>query len=80
MKTVKPSDHRAKPNTVIQIVATRIIRNEASNDKGAFQYLKSKPAVRKIKHLVGKGQYVGDNNNITAFVWLEDETALLKKA
>ena len=80
MKTVKPSDRHAKPNTVIQIVATRIIRNEASNDKGVFQYLKSQPAVRKIKHLVGKGQYIGDNNKITAFVWVDDEPPLLKKA
>ncbi len=73
MKKAKPSDRHAKPNTVIQIVAIRNIRNEAANDKGAFQYLKSKPVIRQIKHLVGKGQYVGDNNKINAFVWLEDE-------
>ena len=72
MKRVKLTDRHAKPNAVIQIVAIRTSRNEAANDRGAFQYLKSRPAVRQIKQLVGKGKYVGDNNRITAFVWLDE--------
>jgi hypothetical protein len=80
MKSAKPSDRHARPNQVIQIVATRTIRNEASNDKGAFQYLKSRPPIRRIKHLVGKGQYLGYKNQITAFVWLDDEPITLKAA
>lgn len=80
MKSVKPSDRHARPNQVIQIIATRTIRNEAANDKGAFQHQRSRPPFRRVKYLVGRGQYLGDKNQITAFVWLDDEPIALKAA
>jgi len=80
MKSVKPADRRARPQKIIQIVGTRTIRNEAANDRGAFQYQKSKPAVRRIKYLAGKGQYLGDNNKISAFIWIDEQPEDLKAA
>ena len=80
MKDVKPSDRHARPHQIIQIVATRTIRNEAANGKGAFQYQKSKLPIGQIKYLVGKGQYLGDKNKVIAFVWIDDEPDVLKAA
>jgi hypothetical protein len=76
MRSVKPSDRHARANQVIQIVATR----NAANDKGAYKYQKSKPPIRRVKYLVGKGQYLGDKNQITAFVWIDEESIALKAA
>lgn len=72
MKHSKPSERRARPNQVVSIVATRIIKTDAVNDRGAFSYLKSQASTRRLERVVGRGQYLGSGKKITAFVWLDE--------
>ena len=76
MKRIKPSDQHARPNQIIQIQKVIRIKPPASVDKGAFQYLKRQPTPRQLKVLVGKGMYLGDINQVSAFVWLPDESEI----
>ena len=80
MKHIKPSERHARTNQVVTIVAKHIIKTEAENDRGAYQYLKSQPKTKRIELFIGKGRYMGDNKKVTAFVWLDDDSAVLKAA
>lgn len=80
MKRINPSERNARPMQVVSIVAVSKIHTAAANDRGAFSYLKSRPPVTRIKRVVGKGQYLGFNRKVTAFVWLDDEPVVLKAA
>ena len=73
MKRAKPADLFARPNQIVQIQNIITIKSHAITDRGAFQYLKRQPKTRQVKLLVGKGKYLGDLNQLTAFVWLNDE-------
>lgn len=82
-KRIRPADRAAKPEQVVTIEARRIV-HEAANDpasgRGALNYL-GKPAknarteaVKRVeREVIGHGQYVGSNGQVTAFVWLDDE-------
>lgn len=79
MKRIKPSERNARPNKVVYIVATSIIR-AAANDRSANLFPKAHLPATRIERKVGKGQYLGYKNKVTAFVWLEDEPEVLKAA
>lgn len=72
MKHSKPSERSARPNQVVSIVATRIIKTDAANDRGTFSYLKSQASTKRVERVVGRGQYLGLGKKVTAFVWLDE--------
>lgn len=79
MKRIKPSERNARPNQVVSIVATSIIRATA-NDRSANLFPNAHQPATRIERKVGNGQYLGYNNKVTAFVWREDEPEVLKAA
>jgi hypothetical protein len=80
MKRFNPSERNAFTNQFVSITAVSIIHTKAANDRGAFSYLKKRPSVTRVERVVGKGQYLGDGKTVSAFVWLEESTALPKAA
>lgn len=80
MKRIKPSERHARTNQVVSITAVSIIHTKAANDRGAFSYLKSRPSVMRVERVIGRGQYLGDGKKVSAFVWLDGESEVLKAA
>ena len=80
MKRFNPAERNAFTNQFVSITAVSIIHTNAANDRGAFSYLKTRPSITRIEHVVGKGQYLGDGKSVSAFVWLDESTVLPKAA
>lgn len=74
----KPADLTAKPEKIISIEG-RVVTgaaNESTPSSGKLNYLGKKAPPQAHKRVerveVGKGQYMGYEGHITAFVWLDD--------
>lgn len=80
MKRIKPSERNPRPNQVVSIVATSIIRAGSANNRSPCSFPKTRPAATRTERVIGKGQYVGCERKVTAFVWLDDEPEVLKTA
>jgi hypothetical protein len=84
-------DRTPKAGVTIPLVVTRIIEvpadqvaKPAANQRSGKVNYQAKPKAAKQapqtpqrveRKLYGKGQYIGNGDRLTAFVWLDDETA-----
>lgn len=74
MKRIKPAERNAQPCQVVPIVATRYLV-EVVNDSVILDRKPPKDIPhRQFDCVVGKGQYLGHERAVWAFVWLDDET------
>ena len=80
MKSFKPTERHAFRDKVVSIVTVSFIHHKASNDRGAFSYLKTRPSVTRVERVIGKGQYWGLEKEVSAFVWLDEQPEVLKAA
>ena len=74
MHHIKPKDLFPKANKRIQMIYTKSLKPKVSNERGAFQYQKAKPKRIDLKIEIGSGRYLGDQNQIYAFIWDEPMT------
>jgi len=75
MKRAKPAERNARPLQVISIVGTRYAI-EAANDTWVVNRRPPKGIPSKpIQYVAGKGQYLGYQREVSAFVWLDDKEA-----
>ena len=75
MKRVKPAERNARPLQVISIVGIRY-EVKAANDTWVVNQRPPKGIPSKpVQYQAGKGQYLGYQRKISAFVWLDDQVA-----
>lgn len=80
MKYIKQAERNARANQVVTIVGKRIIQIEAVNDRDVYQHHKRKLNTKCIEVVIGKGRYFGDCKKVTAFVWMDDGSDVLRAA
>lgn len=80
MKHIKQAERNARPNQVVTIVGKRIIKVETVNDRDTCQHHMNLTSTKRIEVVIGKGRYLGDSKKITAFVWMTEESEVLKAA
>ncbi|MBY0577916.1 MAG: hypothetical protein K2P57_02610 [Burkholderiales bacterium] len=71
MKCNNPSERNARPYQIVTIVEVRTIRIKAANDRCVIAGMDTQKDIRRTERIVGKGQYLGFGNTITAFIWLD---------
>ncbi|KXW57244.1 hypothetical protein [Ferrovum myxofaciens] len=74
MRRIKPTERNPRPNQVVSVVAVRTIHETVTNDRG------TRLITTCIEYVVGRGKYLGVDHKVTAFIWLEDKTGVLKAA
>ena len=72
MRRFKPAERKARAQQVISITATRYVTEAANDSRIAKRNPTQAVSPKKVEYVVGKGQYLGFQRKVTAFVWLDD--------
>lgn len=77
MRRFKPAERKARAQQVISIIANRHVVEAANDSRIAMRKPTQAPSPKKVEYVMGKGQYLGFQRKVTAFVWLDEDNSLV---